>query len=71
MAKDKDIPKSRSQRVMVGHIGVSASHIIDQHVVDTLADWEAVTKAVATGKFQNIILLPTSYAPALALRVEE
>ena len=53
MAKATDIPKAVNQRVMVGHIGQSPSHIINEYQVASLADWEAMMKAVATGRWHK------------------
>jgi hypothetical protein len=53
MAKTPDVPKVQSQRVMVGHIGTSPSHIINEYQVASLTDWEAMMKVVATGRFHQ------------------
>jgi hypothetical protein len=53
MAKANDLPKPKSQRLMVGHIGTSPSHIINEYVVENISDWEAMLKAVATGRFHT------------------
>jgi hypothetical protein len=53
MAKDPDAPKAHSRRTMVGHIGVSPSHIINEYVVDSVADWEKFMNIVATGRYKQ------------------
>ena len=47
------LPKLQSRRTLVGHIGASPSHIVNEYVVASLADWEAMMKLVGTGKFQK------------------
>ncbi|HEY3295546.1 MAG TPA: hypothetical protein VGL38_08905 [bacterium] len=51
--KDPQSPKGRGRRLMVGHVGASASHIIHEHLVDELSDWDHALKIVATGRFQK------------------
>jgi len=53
MAKATDAPKPRGQRTMVGHIGVSPSHIVNEYVVDSVSDWEKFSNLVATGRFKG------------------
>ncbi len=53
MAEDrKDFPLV-SARTLVGHMGVSASHIINEVVVKSLAEWEAGMNVVDTGRFKG------------------
>jgi hypothetical protein len=54
-----NLPKEYGERVMVGHIGASASHVILEHVVNTIADWEQMLAEVGTGKYRK-------YSEALA-----
>jgi hypothetical protein len=51
--ENSGVAKLISRRTMVGHIGTSPSHIINEYVVASLAEWEAMLKAVGTGKFQQ------------------
>jgi hypothetical protein len=51
--RDPNAPKALSRRLMVGHVGASASHIIHEHLVEKLEDWEHALKVVATGRFQK------------------
>ena len=53
MRKSPAYPKDRGARLMVGHIGASPSHIIAEHVFDSVADWEKMMHDVATGKYQS------------------
>ena len=53
MAKDPDAPKVKNQRVTVGHIGQSPSHVINEYVVEHVADWEKFMNIVATGKYKS------------------
>ena len=49
----------RSHRLLVGHVGVSPSHVIDSYVFETLSDFEAATKSLS-----NPLLKPHSDAIA-------
>jgi hypothetical protein len=53
MVKDPAAPKSRGQRTAVGHIGLSPSHVINEYLVDSVADWEKYMSLVATGRFKG------------------
>jgi len=53
MFKDNATFQQTDHRTMVGHIGASASHIIDEVVVGSMADWEAGMNVVATGKYKD------------------
>lgn len=53
MAKDPEAPKVKSQRVTVGHIGQSPSHVINEYLVDHVGDWEKFMAIVATGKYKG------------------
>ncbi len=44
--------RARATRLMVGHIGESASHIIDEYVFDTLADFEAALAGMGQPVFK-------------------
>lgn len=50
---DPEAPKGRGRRLMVGHVGASASHIIHEHLVDELHEWEQALKIVATGRYKK------------------
>jgi hypothetical protein len=53
MTKSPDAPKTRGHRTMVGHIGVSPSHVVNEHLVDSIAEWEKFMSIVATGRFKG------------------
>ena len=53
MLNAPDVPKSKGQRRMVGHIGSSPSHIINEYLVASLSEWEAMMKSVATGRYHQ------------------
>lgn len=44
--------RARGTRLMVGHIGESASHIIDEYLFDSLADFEAALAGMAQPVFK-------------------
>jgi hypothetical protein len=43
----------RSTRVMVGHVGASASHIVDEYVFESLADFEAALAGMGDERFRR------------------
>lgn len=51
--RDPQAPKALARRLMVGHVGASASHIVHEHVVEKLEDWENALKSVATGRYKQ------------------
>jgi hypothetical protein len=53
MAKDPTAPKTHGQRLMVGHIGVSPSHLINEYLVEEVADREKFMELVATGRYNR------------------
>jgi hypothetical protein len=46
--------KVKGTRVMVGHIGASASHIVDEYVFETLADFEAALVDMREERFRTL-----------------
>jgi ATP sulfurylase len=44
---------TRGQRTTVGHIGQSPSHVVNEYLMDSMADWEKFMSIVATGKFKG------------------
>ncbi len=48
-----DFRKARSTRLMVGHVGRSASHIIDEYVFDSLADFESALAGMGADRFRT------------------
>lgn len=51
--RDPEAPRALARRLMVGHVGASASHVVHEHLVDKLEDWENALKVVASGRFQK------------------
>jgi hypothetical protein len=45
--------RARSVRVLVGHVGASASHIVDEYLFDTLADFEAALAGMGGETFRR------------------
>ncbi len=45
--------KARSHRIIVGHIGVSASEIIHEVEFASLAEWESALSEMSQTKFQK------------------
>jgi hypothetical protein len=53
MEKDSSAPKTHGSRTMVGHIGVSPSHVVNEYVAESMADWEKFMGLVATGRYKG------------------
>jgi hypothetical protein len=45
--------KVRGTRVMVGHVGASAAHVVDEYLFDSLADFEAALADMGQEKFRT------------------
>lgn len=45
--------KASGLRVMVGHVGLSASHIIDEYCFETLADFETALAEMGAERFRR------------------
>jgi hypothetical protein len=45
--------KARDIRLMAGHIGASPSHLIDEYVFDSIADFEAALAGMGSGPFRE------------------
>ncbi len=43
---------AKSNRLLVGHIGSSPSHVIDEYVFETLADFEAAIQGMSQPQFR-------------------
>jgi hypothetical protein len=43
--------RARSARLLVGHIGSSPSHIVDEYLFETLADFEAALRDMGQPQF--------------------
>jgi len=45
--------RAKGTRLMVGHIGASASHIIDEYLFESLADFEAALAGMGQAVFKS------------------
>lgn len=45
--------RARDLRLMAGHIGASPSHMVDEYVFDSLADFEAALAGMGSGPFKE------------------
>jgi hypothetical protein len=45
--------RAKSSRLLVGHVGVSASHIVDEYEFESLADFEAALAGMAAPVFRR------------------
>jgi hypothetical protein len=50
--RSSDFKKVKSTRLLVGHIGDSASHIVDEYVFETLADFESALAGMGQPQFK-------------------
>ncbi len=46
-----EFKRAKAARVLVGHVGVSASHIIEEYVFESLADLEAGLQGMSGPQF--------------------
>jgi len=44
--------RAKSSRLLVGHVGPSASHLVDEYVFDTLSDFEAALGGMTAPQFR-------------------
>ena len=44
--------RARQTRLLVGHVGVSPSHVTDEYVFETLADFEAALAGMTQPQFR-------------------
>ena len=45
--------KAKSARLLVGHVGPSASHLVAEYVFESLADWEHAHLGMSAASFQR------------------
>ncbi len=50
--RSSEFKRVKSTRLLVGHIGETASHIIDEYVFETLADFEAALTGMSQPQFK-------------------
>ena len=48
-----EFKRAKSARVMVGHVGESASHVVDEYVFETLADFETALQGMGAEQFRR------------------
>jgi hypothetical protein len=48
-----EFKRARSSRLLVGHVGVSASHVVDEYEFETLADFEAALAGMSAPEFRQ------------------
>ncbi len=51
--KSSEFKRAVSSRIMVGHIGSSASHIVDEYIFASLADFEAAISGMSAPQFRK------------------
>ncbi len=51
--KLSEFKRSKLNRLLVGHIGESASHVIAEHHFETLADYEAALAGMGAPQFKK------------------
>jgi len=50
--ESSEFRRAKSTRLLCGHVGPSASHIVDEYVFETLADFEAALQGMAQPQFK-------------------
>ncbi len=45
--------KARSSRLLVGHVGMSPSHVVDEYEFESLADFEAALAGMGAPQFRR------------------
>lgn len=48
-----EFKRARGARMLVGHVGMSASHVVDEYTFDTLADFEAALAGMGAAQFRK------------------
>lgn len=51
--KLSEFRRSKQNRLLVGHVGESASHLIAEHVFESLADFEAAIGSMGVPQFKK------------------
>ncbi len=51
--RSSEFKRVKSTRLLVGHIGDTASHIVDEYVFETLADFEAALAGMSQPQFKE------------------
>jgi hypothetical protein len=50
--KSSEFRRAKSSRLLVGHVGSSASHIIDEYLFESLSDFEAALLGMSAPQFK-------------------
>lgn len=50
--RSSEFKRAKGAKLMVGHIGASASHIVDEYYFETLADFEAALAGMEQPQFK-------------------
>ncbi len=45
--------RAKSGRMLVGHVGLSPSHVVDEYEFETLADFEAALSGMSSPQFRR------------------
>jgi len=51
--RSSQFKRAKGSKLMVGHIGASASHIIDEYYFESLADFEAALSGMSQPQFKS------------------
>jgi hypothetical protein len=62
MLASSEFRRAKSHRLLCGHVGPSASHLIHEHVFETLADFETALQDMAKPQFKPF---PEALAPII------
>ena len=50
--RSSEFKRVKSTRLLVGHVGPSASHVVDEYVFESLADFEAALAGMSQPQFK-------------------
>src|SRR5664279_5456420 len=50
--RSSEFKRVKSGRLLVGHVGPSASHVVDEYVFESLADFEAALAGMSQPQFK-------------------
>jgi hypothetical protein len=51
--RSSEFKRATGARVLVGHVGESPSHVVDEYLFESLADFEAALAGMAQPQFQR------------------
>jgi len=52
--RSSEFKRVKSTRLLVGHVGPSASHVVDEYVFESLADFEAALAGMTQPQFKPL-----------------